>query len=366
MPFDKNDFNAHLNKGSAVYDDSARQDGGSFGGVSRDDGVSAAGTSSGSVVEPAAVGGATGYDGKSLDDALGYLRSRVDYYKGKQEDDVTRARRERSERRLRSVAAVGDLLGAMHRAYSHGRGVSPMPLDDMSERVRSRIERSRAVREGNEDRILRYYERIGALEGAQRAAANAQESLALRRMQEDRLATQHGLSVRKQDWKEKYEAGKLDIEGERLQIERDYRAGLISKMERDAASSELRAQAAMLRAQKVGSGSRGSGSRGSGSRGSGRSNGGEDGEDARDRAARHMVEDPKGWQDAIYEALGGYKDITPQNVYLVNSFYEERQKKKQNGGSVPATSAGQRGGGVKAAGSVSSPKKKSTGGIKWK
>lgn len=363
MPFDKNDFNAHLNKGSAVYDDSARQDGGSFGGVSRDDGVSAAGTSSGSVVEPTAVGGATGYDGKSLDDALGYLRGRVAYYKGKQEDDVTRARRERSERRLRSVAAVGDLLGAMHRAYSHGRGVSPMSLDDMSERVRSRIERSRAVREGNEDRILRYYERIGALEGAQRAADNAQESLALRRMQEDRLATQHGLSVRKQDWKEKYEAGKLDIEGERLQIERDYKSGLISKMERDAASSELRAQAAMLRAQKVGSGSRGSG----------RSNGGKDGEgardraeDARDRAARHMVEDPKGWQDAIYEALGGYKDITPQNVYLVNSFYEERQKKKQKGGSVPATSAGQRGGGVKAAGAVSSPKKKSTGGIKWK
>ncbi len=73
------------------------------------------------------------------------------------ETEEERERRERSERRTRRMAAVADILGAMHRAYSHARGVEPMKLPNMSERMRERYEKAAERRKRqDQDAIINY------------------------------------------------------------------------------------------------------------------------------------------------------------------------------------------------------------------
>jgi hypothetical protein len=74
------------------------------------------------------------------------------------------------------------------------------------------------------------------------------ESIALRKAQEQRLNESARLAWRKQDWLEKYQAGVLDIKAEQNRINEEYKKGQISIQEWRAANDELKAQAAMLNA----------------------------------------------------------------------------------------------------------------------
>jgi hypothetical protein len=48
------------------------------------------------------------------------------------------------------LATIGDGLAAFHKAYSHARGVKPMELENLSDKMYNRLEKIRKEREANE------------------------------------------------------------------------------------------------------------------------------------------------------------------------------------------------------------------------
>ena len=63
------------------------------------------------------------YTGSNYGDLEDFIRREMAGYKLESESE--RRARERRERRTRSLASVADVLGSMHRAYAHARGVQP-------------------------------------------------------------------------------------------------------------------------------------------------------------------------------------------------------------------------------------------------
>lgn len=100
----------------------------------------------------------------------------------KEQEEADRRRAERNER----LARIGDVMTAMHQAYSHARGVQPMPSSgNLSEKMRARYDKLEADRrqrdqwwvnakqkhEEFEDR-LRQQKELAALRGQQREEAS--------------------------------------------------------------------------------------------------------------------------------------------------------------------------------------------------
>ncbi len=121
------------------------------------------------------------FEGDTMDELLTYYKGLLADKLKRQESNEDRKRRERSERTQQSLSAVGDLLGAWHRAWAYGRGVKPMELPDMSEKTRARIEKAKAAREKNESEILDLMSGIERLQRARRNQDYKEESLELRR-----------------------------------------------------------------------------------------------------------------------------------------------------------------------------------------
>ena len=170
--------------------------------------------------------------------------------------------REKREKRERLFATIGDGLSAFHDAYSKARGVDSMIDTGISKHLQDRYDKLEAERNRRRDA----YTRAAMMINSQRQAdENAMENeryrnemMKIRQQQQDRLEAQAGLALRKQDWLEKYQQGILDDKKERTDIEREYKQGLISKMERDAAVNELNAQTRYYNAHKAKSGGGGS------------------------------------------------------------------------------------------------------------
>ena len=121
------------------------------------------------------------FEGDTMDELLTYYKGLLADKLKRQESNEDRKRRERSERTQQSLSAVGDLLGAWHRAWAYGRGVKPMELPDMGEKTRARIEKAKAAREKNESEILDLMSGIERLQRARRNQDYKEESLELRR-----------------------------------------------------------------------------------------------------------------------------------------------------------------------------------------
>lgn len=192
-------------------------------------------------------GSVSGYD-----DIYDYLKRQADAIG--QETDEQKAARERRERRTMWLSHLADGLGTFHTAYSHAAGVQPMALTNMSDKARAIYERALARRQGDEERRLRYLQMMDNMRRQAKQDEYNNQLMEWRRDDLERKKVNDGLAVRKQDWLEKYQQDTLDIKKEQLEIDRQYKAGLISKMERDAYSRELSAQAAMFRAQNAGKG----------------------------------------------------------------------------------------------------------------
>lgn len=177
----------------------------------------------------------------------------------KKDQEQETERLEKEEKRLKRqklFASIGDGLAAMHEAYSYGRGVTPItnPSTSLSGKWRERYDKLVDERKKNRQAYTKAVldVKTGKRKDdiAMRTAQNQADAEARRRAAAD-------LSVRKQGWLEKYQQGKLDVDQERLELDRLYKQGLITKMEKDTATNELRAQAVYLRAQNGGSGVRG-------------------------------------------------------------------------------------------------------------
>jgi hypothetical protein len=128
------------------------------------------------------------FTGSSYDDVTKYLERQLSEYRQLEETDEDRKKRERREGRQRRLAAIGDILGSMHRAYSHARGVEPIRAANVSDKVQARIDRARAERDRISDRVISLSAALDRLNRSRDEADYRKRSLDIRQQQQDRLA----------------------------------------------------------------------------------------------------------------------------------------------------------------------------------
>lgn len=125
----------------------------------------------------------------------------IDYLEGQMRDagdgletEEQAKKRERRERQLKFLGGLTDSLGAIHRAYAYSRGVEPMKIPGVSEKVRARIEKAKADRDRERDRYMNLGIMMGNLKDKDR---------------------QFGLSVAQAEqsqnnWREQFDASRKD------------------------------------------------------------------------------------------------------------------------------------------------------------
>lgn len=169
------------------------------------------------------------FEGSSFGSVIDFLNDRIAEYR--RESDEDRKKRERRERQSMFLAGVADVLGNAHRAYSLQRGVKPMDLADFSAKARERIEKARADRERENDRIMNYAVTLGNLKDKERDfnLKLAQADLAQRNWREQFEASRSDrkedvafrdkdFDTRNEQWKTQFEEGKRQhMASERLQ-----------------------------------------------------------------------------------------------------------------------------------------------------
>lgn len=106
------------------------------------------------------------FKGSNYQDAIDFLQGQMGKYKAETENE--KRIRERRDRRRMAMANIADVLGGMHRSYSYQRGVSPMNLENYSEKTRERIEKAQAQRDRNRDHMMNYAITLGKLKDADR------------------------------------------------------------------------------------------------------------------------------------------------------------------------------------------------------
>ena len=130
------------------------------------------------------------FHGTTIGDVEDFLKSRIEYYKSLEESEEDRQKREKRERRYKNLAAIGDILGSFHKAYSHSRGVDAMELPSISERAQERIDKARLEREKNADRLMNYVITLDKLNSSKAQNDYQQKSLDIKQQQQDRLDKQ--------------------------------------------------------------------------------------------------------------------------------------------------------------------------------
>ena len=106
------------------------------------------------------------FKGSSYDDVIGFIKDRMDEYKPESEEE--RKKREKREKREMFLANIANVLGSMHKSYSYQRGVKPMDLVDVSAKARERIDKAKAERQKDSDRMLNYAITLGNLKDKER------------------------------------------------------------------------------------------------------------------------------------------------------------------------------------------------------
>ena len=94
------------------------------------------------------------FKGGTYGDMIKYLQGMMDDEAKDLETPEQAKKRERRERQLKFLGGLTDSLGAMHRAYAYSRGVEPMKIPVVSEKVRARIEKAKADRDRERDRYM--------------------------------------------------------------------------------------------------------------------------------------------------------------------------------------------------------------------
>lgn len=165
---------------------------------------------------------------------------------------------EKENRRMRSrknIAALSDTISAIANLGSTMAGAPNAvdPRQSLSAVSKARWDEMKRERERNSQIYHQALLRAAQLDETrqrQRQLADYQrQSIALRKEEEARRQMQARLDERKQDWKQKNDQGKLDIQKESLEIEREYKQGLISLKERDLSIKELNSQTSRINAE---------------------------------------------------------------------------------------------------------------------
>lgn len=130
------------------------------------------------------------FHGTTIGDVEDFLRGRIEHYKSLEESEEDRLKREKRERRYKNLAAIGDILGSFHKAYSHARGIEAMELPSISEKAQERIDKARQEHEKNADRLMNYVITLDKLNSSKAQSDYQQKTLAIRQQQQDRMDKQ--------------------------------------------------------------------------------------------------------------------------------------------------------------------------------
>ena len=176
------------------------------------------------------------------------------------ETEAERRRRERKEKRAKLFAAIGDGIGALSNLYfaTQGAPSTEAGKNTMSGKLQERLDRLQRERDARKQSYLMNYLRLQQMKRADEnnelTRSYQQQALEHRRNELEERRQRRHLDEWKADIYEKKVDGTLDIQKEKNEIQRDLAAGRINKMEADARSNWLRAQAAMKKAENGNSG----------------------------------------------------------------------------------------------------------------
>lgn len=295
-------------------------------------GTTGASETNGTAGTTEAAGAADGFNGSTLGDVEDFLRNRLEYHKSLEESDADRQKRERRERTSKNLAAIGDILGAMHRAYSYQRGVQAMDVPSLSDKAQSRIDTARAERDKNADRIMNYAITLDKLNSSKAQSDYQQKILAIRQQQQDRLDKQEETNRNIAEAKVKsYEAqsNKNDEQAAywKTKAELLERGWPQEQAEKAARIEERKARAAKYRRDAAAPYGKGGGGGSSSGRGSSSSRSTENDGNMLGRAA---VEDPEGYKEAVSVVTGGpYGTVNNSNRSQIAGAYRAQQRRKQ-------------------------------------
>lgn len=279
------------------------------------------------------------------------------YGNGGGETEEQKARREKRERRNMRIAAIGDGLRALSNMYfaTKGAKVTHDPNSDMTPIMLKRKQMIDQQREKNKSAWLNGYLKAQALdEEARKNNLTLAEQMRYHDMMAANNKDKNDLSQQRINLS-RYRIDSLnDYNAKKLQIDKDYKDGLLSEKAHSNAIAQLNAEANMLRARKSGNGKSGSSS----SRKGNYSGNVEEYINLKEK-------DPQGMAAAETEARKmGYSPKTASGKAAARIIYL-RKHGKTNESVKPARNSGKttnnRGGSSKVA---QSGKKKSTG-VKW-
>lgn len=272
-----------------------------------------------------------------------------------EETPEQKARREKRERRNATIAAIGDGLRALSDMYFATKGAKVIhdPNQDLTPVMLKRKQMMEQQREKNKSAWLTGYQRALALdEEARKNKATLAEQMRYHDMIAKNNDVKNDLSQQRIDLS-RYRIDNLkDYNERRLQIEKDYKDGLLSEKAKANAIAQLNADANMLRAQKSGNGRGGSSSNRKGSYSG--------------NVAEYIdlkEKDPKGMEEAELKAREmGYSPKTAAGKAAAREIYKRKHSKTKQTVKPANKGGGKPSGGAKS--SNNGGKKKSTG-VKW-
>lgn len=279
------------------------------------------------------------FQGKTFDDVADFLKGKLEYSKSLEESDADRKKREKRERTYKTLASIGDALGAFHNSFAYANGQRPMEIPNASLKVQSFIDRARAEREKNADRIMNYAVTLGKLEDGRAQESYRQMRLKQYQQQQDRLDKQEEANRSIAEARVKYYEAQGDKNSEQAAYWKT-KADLLERgWPQEQAEQAARIEERKARTAKYNHDA-GAPYRSGGKGGSSSSSGTEDDGTMLGRVA---VEDPNGLREAVTAATGSpYTKVNNQNKRQVAGAYRAQQRRK-NSSSNKTNSTGGKG-----------------------
>ena len=165
----------------------------------------------------------------------------ADEEEGKAPSEEERKKIEKANRRRMLIAGIADAANAFHQAYSYARGVKPMTDNkSRSEEARKRERDDWEWLNKNRDRAMNFRAKAADLEKVLRGLQDKDEMMDWRNAEQVR-------KVKRDEWNQLREQGKLDVDRERLAITKAYNEGRLNKMQHDIAMDELEYQNGLIK-----------------------------------------------------------------------------------------------------------------------
>lgn len=208
--------------------------------------------------EPTTTGGTqNGNTYSTLEDIAKVFQTRAD--EEEKESRVDEAELRRTAKRRMLLAGIADAANSFHQAYAYARGIKAMNDNKgYAKEVRKELRDDLDWLRKNKDRVLNYRAKAAEIQKTIAALKKQDVETEYKWKNLERLNAEHQRLVdkdydarMKDEWKRDIEQGKLDVQKRRLEIEEDYKRGLISLRQREISIKELNALGKVVTKEKV-------------------------------------------------------------------------------------------------------------------